>query len=320
MNNNKKEMSIAIKNETWSTDFESINIPFEDIPLITCKNHYTNLLFAGGKRKGGNFLSAHFLIVDVDDGYPISKVLEILTGYRSIIVTTRSHRHSLKDGKVIKPTDRYRILIDIEKPIHEALVYQQIIKGLIKEFNGDEKCFDTGRFYYCNPNQNIHLIKGDKYWDITQYLDIKDENTLTFPTDNKKEEVIPKAIQLEGNMLIKVTTHGEIRISDLFHQLTEKENCTLCCPISPETHKNMDANPSCSAQKNGKWLNFHCYVCNKNAYYKPLTNKKKNDQDTYSVAYFNKADHLHNVRKGLKKVSTIIEEIVKFLPQLKKDA
>lgn len=170
-------LSYTASNSNKAVKFEVQELLFEDIPALTKKHHYSNLLFNGGERKGVNFLSATLLILDIDEGLTIEQAKVMLNGYRSLIVTTKSHQKAEKNGKTIEARDRFRIFLDLKEPISNPTIYDQIIRGLINSFNADEACKDLARFYYCNPDQEVHTIEGDKYWDLTQYLKEEAENT-----------------------------------------------------------------------------------------------------------------------------------------------
>ena len=152
----KYYISIATENKKNSVAFYNQEVKFSELSNITCKYHYSPISFKDGYRKGANFQGVSILALDIDDGYTITEVKEKLEGYQYLLVTTLHHQLSMKNGKPITPTDKYRLFIPLEEPITDPVEYQAIIKGLIQEFKADEKCCDLGRFFYSNPNQEVH--------------------------------------------------------------------------------------------------------------------------------------------------------------------
>ena len=152
----KAYISVSTDNKNNSTSFINQEVKFEDLPAITNSQHYSAISFKYGYRAGKNFQGVSLLILDIDDGYSIAEVKEKLKGYQYLLCTTLHHQLSVKNGKSITPTDKYRLFFPLEKPITDPDEYQAVIKGLIKEFKADEKCSDLARFFYCNPNQEVH--------------------------------------------------------------------------------------------------------------------------------------------------------------------
>lgn len=149
-------ISLAKYNSDRSVHFINKKLKFEELQEITKKYHYSNISFKGGYRKKENFQGVSVLILDVDNGDTIEEVKVKLDGYQYLLVTTLHHQLSMKNGKAITPCDKYRLFFPLEEPITDPDEYQMIIKGLIEEFKADRMCADLGRFYYSNPNQEVH--------------------------------------------------------------------------------------------------------------------------------------------------------------------
>lgn len=149
-------ISIATENKKNSVTFNNYEVKFSELHNITKQYHYSVISYKDGYRKGSNFQGVSILALDVDDGYSIPDVKKKLVGYQYLLVTTLHNQLSMKNGKAITPTDKYRLFFPLEKPITDPDEYQAIIKGLISEFKADEKCSDLARFFYCNPNQEVH--------------------------------------------------------------------------------------------------------------------------------------------------------------------
>ncbi|WP_263831696.1 DNA primase family protein [Sulfurospirillum oryzae] len=264
---NKISLSYTVKNNSKAIKFEVQELLFKDIPSLTKKHHYSNLIFNGGERKGVNFLSANLLTLDVDGGLAIDQAKVMLDGYRSLIVTTKSHQKTEKNGNPIEAQDRFRIFIDLEEPISDPIIYQQVIQGLINTFHADQACKDLARFYYCNPNQEVITIGGDKYWDISQYLKKEVGNSQPPLAPQKKAKGKGGKIKFEDTQIVKTSSYGELNVEKLFETLEDGSSETIHCCIHPENHAHNDATPSCVVSRNGEYLNFKCYVCEDTAYY-----------------------------------------------------
>ena len=153
----KLYISVGMDNSDRTINFVDREINnLAELAVITANHNYSNISFKSGYRKGINFQGVSLLTLDVDDGYTIDEVKMKLKGTRYLLVTTRHHQLSMKNGKAIVPKDKYRLFFPLETPITDPALYQQIIKNLIKAFKADEKCCDLARFYYCNPNQEVH--------------------------------------------------------------------------------------------------------------------------------------------------------------------
>jgi len=149
-------ISIATENKKNSVNFFNKAVKFSELSDITNKHHYSVISFKDGYRKGENFQGVSLLAIDIDNGDTIPVVKKKLEGYQYLLVTTLHHQLSMKNGKTITPTDKYRLFFPLEEPITDPAEYQMIIKGLIQEFKADEKCCDLARFFYSNPNQEVH--------------------------------------------------------------------------------------------------------------------------------------------------------------------
>ena len=157
INMQKMYSSVGMDNTNSTTKFYDKEIHnLSELADITANHNYSNISFKSGYRKGMNFQGVSILALDVDDGYSINEVKVKLKGVTYLLVTTRHHRLSVKNGKAIEPKDKYRLFFPLEEPITDPALYQTIIKNLIKDFRADEKCCDLARFYYCNPNQEVH--------------------------------------------------------------------------------------------------------------------------------------------------------------------
>ncbi len=154
----KLYISIAKENSKNAVNFYDKEITFNDLHLVTKNHHYSVISFKDGYRKGTNFQGLGLIALDIDDGHPINEMIEKLGDQKALIVTTRSHQLSVKNGKAIIPRDRYRLFLPLEKPITDPEQYKIVITNLITEFKADKACVDTARFFYCNHNQEVYYV------------------------------------------------------------------------------------------------------------------------------------------------------------------
>lgn len=297
------ELSIALKNNVKELIYHPTEVEFQKIPEITVKNYYSPFVFKDNTRNSKNFVSANVIILDIDEGLSIEQAKAMLDGYRSLIVTTRSHQKTEKNGKTIKARDHFRIAICLKEPITDAANYKKIIKELIHVFGADKACSDLARFYYCNPNQEVFTIEGDKYWDLAQYLNKETENRQSSDTPQKANSK-GKKIKIDEEKLVKTNTDEELSISELYEILEDGESETIHCCIHPEAHAHNDATPSCVVSRNGEYLNFKCYVCEDTGYYRMKEKKIP----------FLLLPHKTVVREGLTHLEDIMNEAIDSLP------
>lgn len=299
-------ISISKTNIVTELTFTPIEVEFEKIPNITATKNYSPFIFKDNKRSGKNFLSAHCLFIDVDNGKNIEEAKKILKGYKSLILTSRSHAQKEKNGKTIEARDRFRVAICLKEPITDATNYKKIIKELIHIFGADKACSDLARYYYCNPNQEVFTIEGDEYWDVNQY--IKEEAGKSQPplASQKKAKGKGGKIKFEDTQIVKTISYGELNVDKLFETLKDGASETIHCCIHPENHANKDANPSCVVSRNKEFLNFKCFVCEDTAYFQ----KKKSEEEIPFVLIENKAP----VQKGMVEIDDIVLEAINSLP------
>ena len=260
------QLSIASTNNDKELTYNPIEVEFKKIPEITVKHYYSPFVFKDNTRNSKNFVSANVLILDIDEGLSIEQAKAMLDGYRSLIVTTMSHQKTEKNGNKIEAGDRFRILLDMEGTISDPNIYAQVIQGLIQTFKADKRCKDLARFYYCNPEQEVYTISGDKYWNIAQYLN-KDANNHQYSGTPHKASSKSKKIEFDGEKLVNTSSYGELSTDKLYELLQDGKSETIHCCIHPEEHAHNDATPSCVVRRNGKFLNFKCFVCEDTAYY-----------------------------------------------------
>jgi len=108
-----------------------------------------------------NFKEAYFFAIDIDDGMKIEDARSVFCreGFVGFINTSQSHQIS-KDGK--EPTDRYRIVFQLSRPITKSEEVLGTFLKLKKLFpTMDEACKDEARFFKASK-EKVHITVDGK--------------------------------------------------------------------------------------------------------------------------------------------------------------
>lgn len=153
--------------------FTSLIIPFGDLHYITSSVAYSSMIYGdiiekGTNRRSGNLKEiGNVFIFDIDQGMSLDNAKETARGYKSLIVTTKSHQ--INKGE--KGTcDRFRVLIPLYVSGSLALPiphneYKDFYKHVAKSLgfhSFDTACTDTARFYYPNSSQEVWYSESDE--------------------------------------------------------------------------------------------------------------------------------------------------------------
>lgn len=147
-------------------------LPFAEMHRITSSVAYSSMLYRnvtenGTNRRGSNLQNiGNIAIFDIDQGMSLTDAKETAKGYKSLIVTTKSHQVSKGDKGAC---DRFRVLIplyvsgNLTLPISHN-EYKDFYKHVAKSLgfhSFDTACTDTARFYYPNSSQGIWYSESD---------------------------------------------------------------------------------------------------------------------------------------------------------------
>jgi len=126
-----------------------------------------------------NFKEAHFFAIDIDDGMTLLSATQVFvdSGSKGFINTSQSHQIS-KDGKT--PTDRYRIVFQLSRPItkpEEVLGTFFKLKKLFPDM--DDACKDEARFFKASKEMVYIAEEGELLEPATH---TKAELTRTSPS------------------------------------------------------------------------------------------------------------------------------------------
>ncbi len=118
---------------------------------IICQEGWSPSLFSFSKRSAASFVSSSVVGLDIDSGWSLEEALEAFSGYWYIVGTTRSHRQVKNPGTTsAQPAlDRFRIILQLTKPVLSANEYKKIIRGVVEHFKvpADESAIDAARWF-----------------------------------------------------------------------------------------------------------------------------------------------------------------------------
>lgn len=157
----------------WRGTFVARIIYFEDLHRITSSVTYSSMIYGDTIEKGTNRRSANLkeigslIIFDIDQGMKLANAKETLRGYKSLIVTTKSHQIQKGDKGAC---DRFRALIplymsgDLSLPIppNEYKKFYTYVANFLGLHSFDTACTDTARFYYPNSSQEVWYSESDE--------------------------------------------------------------------------------------------------------------------------------------------------------------
>ena len=151
----------------YTEGFEYTFTFFSDLHRATCRYGYSTMIFKDNYRKKENVIGyGNVIIFDIDDGYTIEEVKNLLSGVKHLIVTTSSHQ---KQKKEKSPCDRFRILLQSDKVINskcDAETYREIMISTLDllgiDINKvDTACLGADRFYKPSQIQQHWYGRGE---------------------------------------------------------------------------------------------------------------------------------------------------------------
>lgn len=170
-------MKISVHDQTQGLDkFLEEDVNFNSLMDIASTKSYSLSIFRDNIRQIKNFISTEAIGLDIDNDDDVNMSLleaqEIFDSYKHIIMTTKSHQKSEKNGKPIKKTDRFRVILFLSQPITDPKVFQatwHTLKNLYPAI--DKACKDPARFWFASPQVVSYRALG-KLIDPTP---VKDE-------------------------------------------------------------------------------------------------------------------------------------------------
>lgn len=237
-------------------NFKTIALSFETILEVTCIKNYSAIRFANNIRNSANFLSADLCILDFDGNLSLETAKILFADYQAIIVTTKSHQKSSKNGVGIEKRDRFRVLIPLDKRITSINEFERVMKNVTRDFNSDDACVDGARFFYPNPYQTQWISSGNKLIDTTFYAVLPTKGDVRLRKTNFKRT----DITLEGDIDITNKEGLTLTASEWAQELDADTTVTVHCP-NPE---HPDLHPSAfiaHATSDESKIFIFCHVC-----------------------------------------------------------
>ncbi len=190
---------IKVRDEAWrrnlKSDYREIEVPFEKLFRVVQSDYgtYSAGIFKEDYAKNENWLGQELLILDIDDGLPITEALELLKNFQAMIHTSASHQ---KEKGGVR-CDRYRVIIPTQEPIDCTVKeYTDTMKYISKKVFPfiDEKCVDPARIYFGHFGCDVFYINGTEKFDFHKYKqkveklnDIETERASQKPAPIKRE-------------------------------------------------------------------------------------------------------------------------------------
>lgn len=165
---------------TISADFQKL------LDVITTQTWSPSLF--NGTRNNANFISTEFLTLDIDDGMPLSKALEIYSGFKHVIATSKSHqKEKITESGIVKPPcDRFRVILFLDSACTSVDSYRATWQTAFELWPFiDAGAKDAARFFYPSPG----LVSTNEVGSLFPTAAAKPR--ITRPMAAKKREFIP---------------------------------------------------------------------------------------------------------------------------------
>lgn len=143
-----------------NTNCESREITnFKELASLVCSSQHfawSPGIFKNNYRNLDNFVSMDVIALDFDSGMTLEEAGLVFSDYAHIIGTSRSHQKP-KDSK--PACDRFRVILQLERPITNDDDYKATFNELIRNFPAaDRACSDASRFFY--PCTGLHACSA----------------------------------------------------------------------------------------------------------------------------------------------------------------
>ena len=257
MKSNKIQLSIS----KGFQEFIPVSLDFNQLDILTCSKNYSAITFKNKYRTHKNFQEASLCILDFDENLTLEDAKELFSEYKALIVTTKSHQKTSKNGKKIKKQDKFRVILIFSKTIKDYMTYRTVMKNLTIKYNSDKACFDAARFFYPNPYQKVWYSKGNKTIDI---------NIEQIDNVNSSLYKNTRTIKIDKNDPLLIDNMNNQLVASEWAQKITNKTISIHCPN--EEHE--DVHPSAFISKSKKYENkiyIYCHKCGQIGIYPKLT-------------------------------------------------
>jgi len=260
-------ISVNTENTPHSNSLVSTIGSFEDVYKITEKYDYSPSNFRNAKRNNISAKGVSSIILDIDDGQTLDEGIETFKGYKSLIVTTKSHQVD-KKGLV---ADRYRVILPLNQSIIDMEYYSKLMRYLTRFYMADIACSDPARYYSPNPKQEVYYSNSNKFFDVSKFDEMIIQNEEKVFGDTFSSEILfekskstdsKKRIDLDLNSQVTYYQNG-IKATDILDYIIKNikvSNSAISCHcfLNP---KHEDKNPSCFIYVNTINVYAKCISC-----------------------------------------------------------
>lgn len=253
--------------------YKQFTRPFSTLHKDLTKGYcYSPAEFKDGYRKGANVVSlGNCLMIDIDDGLSIEEAKARLGEYKTMIITTQSHRKD-KGGVVC---DRYRILVPLRTAMAPQYGYKEMVERILDFFGIKEETdvaatCDKARYFKPSPEDATYWYSGGSKILSWEAFDIETQKPRrTFQSPNKVRTF--GKVTLAENVVLGASFKergGMIKGWDDYEYLQVGETSPVHC-LFPEKHNNGDKHPSAFISRHeGGALMMKCTGCGSIAFNK----------------------------------------------------
>ena len=255
------KVSLSLGSIQSLTKFEAFEHHFEYLHTLTEFYRYSASLFHSDYRARQNFVLAMLVILDFDDGLTLAKAKEVFAPYACLIVTTKTHQKTMKNGKSIKARDKFRVIMIANEVLDDVTLFETVMRNIVAKYKSDPAATDSARFYEPNPEQEVWYSDSQSLFDISPYKVVQ-----KLPAQAKvganvllSRSVKSKCtIGMDTDPYITASNGDTLKASKWLEYLEVGQRIRAHCP-NP-THA--DTHPSASIKKfTDNSLYIDCYVC-----------------------------------------------------------
>lgn len=275
-------------NEKISSGFSPMKCEFNEFhTFITQNRGYSPNTFKDGKRSEINSLNTiNAVFYDIDKGLTIDEALQKISGFRSILITSRNHQKEKKrEGKTEPSCDRFRLIFPLNTTLSpQKATYKQILQRIADYLKirpyADPATMEIARFYFASPVDAFYKYTEGKVINW-QYFDYQEDQELKTSYCKKNDEYRDNLYknELPSNFIFEVKDGKKQRFAD-FEHLAIGQTAPVRCH-NKTNHYNGDRNPSAfiGRHHNGT-LMWNCSVCPETFFIKyPPAISKSNKQE-----------------------------------------